>query len=327
MEETTVLWRVACNLVNAYEAEHSNTSYMVSTEDNNNNSPDVVLDLLPDASRGYKGISTETQLHTWVYEKPKTIEDEELPADVLKRVNETTKVNSFECNDSASFRRWTKMDAIVDEEDANKIWGRLELHELAIPTHYGTAKLIETFSDKSIEYHIIEGDGVADNVVVRIYTKGLETDYGLVTCTVTNADGRVDFGKIDGTKAHEYAQPKEEWYGKVNVEDTKADGTTFYYLTDGATVEYYETPLKLRISMPDGTVKEADVETAWRGNGKATRSMIDRLKGIGIERQDGQSVANSAANKSEYILADGSIMEHNFLYTGDALNATLIATI
>ncbi len=310
--EETVLWRVASNLVNAYESEHSNTLQLV-TIDGNDNAPAVVPDLLPCASSGYTGICPKTRLHTWVYEQPKTIEDEELPADVLKRVNETTKMSSFECNESASFRRWTKMDAKVDEDDATKIWGRLELHQQAIPTPYGTAKLIETFSDQSIAYHIIKGDGVFDNVVVHVYTKGLETDYGLVTSTVTNADGRVDLGKIDGTKAHEYAQPKEEWYGKVNVEDTMADGTTFYYLTDGATVEYYENPLKLRISMPNGTVKEADVSTVWRSNGKASRSMIDRFKGIGSEQQDGESGANSATNRSEYILADGSIIEHDFL--------------
>ncbi len=244
----------------------------------------------------YRGINPENNLHLFVYDKPTNSPYGEVAA--------------YETNDDKSFQRWTKMDAKVDE--TGKTWGSVELFGKPTPTYFGTATMVESFPDRSIAYHIVEGDGVANNTVVRAYTKGLQTDYGTVTSTVTHPDGRVDFGKMDGTSATSYATPVEQWYGKVKAEDTKSSGTTFYHLTDGGTIEYYTNPLKVQMAMGDGSVRDVQVETAWRSNGKASRSMIDRILERGTEPAEGEPVANSAPNKSEYLLTNETSMEQTF---------------
>ena len=277
-------------------------------------------------SADFKGVNPDTGLLTWQYTEPAALESKDLPADVVKRVNESTiamgsdgaphelpgGVSLYERTADMSFQRWLKMDAITDEK--GKSWGTIELNDKPMPTTFGTARLTETFPDQSVAFHIVDGNGVPDNVVVRAYTKGLQTDFGLVTSSVTHPDGRVDYGMVDGREAHEYATPNEEWFGKVKIEDTKPDGTKFYHLTDGGTVEWYPNPMKVQMSMRDGSVKQVDVSTAWRGNGKATRSMLDRLYDRGSEPVEGQPIdPNSVLHTSEYILADQSTMDHQFL--------------
>jgi hypothetical protein len=243
-------------------------------------------------------------LHLFVYDK-----ETEFPG--TKGFPATKEqVAAYETNNDSSFQRWTKMDAVNDEN--GKTWGTIEIFAEPVETPYGMANRVDSFPDKSIAYHITESDVVANNTVVRVYTKGTPTEYGIVTSTVTHPDGQVDYGKLDGTSATKYAIPKEEFYGKVIAEDTKSDGTTFYHLTDGGTVEYYSTPLKVQMAMPDGSVREVQVETAWRSNGKASRSMMDRVLERGTEPPDSEPVANSAPIRSEYLLTDQTSMEQVF---------------
>ncbi|HEY9730638.1 MAG TPA: cell envelope integrity protein TolA [Drouetiella sp.] len=238
----------------------------------------------------YRG-KTESGLHLFVFEKP---------AD--NPIGGTEKIDAYETNDNKSFQRWTKVGAKVDAE--GKTWGTIEVFKEPVETPFGTAKTIETFPDKSIAYHIVKSDIVADNTVLRAYTEGLKTEYGLVTSTVTHPDGRVDYGKMDGSEATKYATPKEEWFGKVDTEDQKLDGSLFYHLTDGATVEWYPNPIKVQMAMPDNSVREVAVSTAWRSNGKASHSMIDKIEGRGEAPPDGEPVAGSAPVKNEYVLSD-----------------------
>ncbi|MBS2000819.1 MAG: hypothetical protein U0103_01830 [Candidatus Obscuribacterales bacterium] len=240
----------------------------------------------------YRG-KTDSGLHLFVYEKP-----------TENPFGGEAKIIAYETNDNKSFQRWTKEDAKNDEN--GRTWGTIEKFKDPVDTPYGTSTLVESFPDRSTAYHIIKGTNVADNTVLRVYTQGLKTDYGLVTSTVTHPDGQVDYGKMDGTSATKYATPREDWYGKVSVEDTKADGTTFYHLTDGATVEWYPNPLKVQIAMADGSVREVEVSTAWRSNGKASHSMIDKILERGEVPADAEPVKDSAPVKNEYILNDAN---------------------
>ncbi len=236
-------------------------------------------------------------LHLFSYEKP-----------VDSPLGGKEKVIGYETNDDRSFQRWTKADAIAD---AGKTWGTIETFKKPHDTgYYGTVSRVDSFPDKSTEYHIVKGEnGVPDNTVMRIYPDGLTTEHGFVTSTVTHPDGTVEYGKMDGSKAVKYATPQETWYGKVASSDSKTDGTTFYNLTDGSTVEHYENslkPLKVQMAMPDGTVREMQVSSAWRSNGKASHSMLDKLYERGEVPPEGEPKADSAPIKSEYILADES---------------------
>ncbi len=238
----------------------------------------------------YRG-KTESGLHLFVHEKP-----------AENPFGGAEKIDAYETNDDRSFQRWTKVGAKVDE--SGKTWGTIEAFKEPTKSPFGMTDRVESFPDKSTAYHIVESDMVDSNTTVHVYPEGLQTEYGFITSTVTHADGRVDYGKMDGSSATKYATPKEEWYGKVNVEDTKADGTTIYHLTDGATVEWYPNPLKVQIAMPDNSVREVDVSTAWRSNGKASHSMIDKIMERGEVPADAEPVANSAPIKNEYVLAD-----------------------
>lgn len=246
----------------------------------------------------YRGVG-ENGLHLFVYEKPAPNPN-----------GAPEKVVGYETNNDKSFQRWTKEDAIADQ--SGKTWGTIESFKEPVETPYGTANMVESFPDKSIAYHIVKSDVVASNTVLRVYTEGLATEYGTVTSTVTHADGRVDYGKMDGSTAVKYAIPEEKWYGKVATEDTKTDGTTFYHLSDGATVEYYPNPLKVQIAMPDNSVREVQVESAWRSNGKASHSMIDKILERGEVPPEGKPVADSAPVKSEYLLTNETSIEQIF---------------
>ncbi len=230
-------------------------------------------------------------LHLFVYEKP-----------IDNPSGGTEKIVAYETNDNKSFQRWTKDGAKVDE--AGKTWGNIEVFKDPVESHFGTTNRIETFPDKSTEYHIVKGNGVADNTVLRIYPEGLKTEYGLVTSTVKYPDGRLEYGKMDGSTATTHVTPEENWFGRVRTEDRKIDGSLFYHLTDGATVEWYPNPIKVQLAMPDNSVREVEVSTAWRSNGKASHSMIDKIEERGQVPPDGEPVANSAPIKNEYVLAD-----------------------
>lgn len=248
----------------------------------------------------YRG-KGENGLHLFVYEKP---------ADNPFKGPE--KVVGYETNDDKSFQRWTKADAITDQD--GRTWGSIEAFSKPTESPFGMADRVESFPDKSIAYHIVTSDVAAhNNTVIRAYTEGLATEYGTVTSTVTHSDGQVDFGKLDGSSAVKYATPSEQWYGKIASADTKTDGTTFYHLTDGSTIEHYEkNPLKVQIAMPDNTVREVNVETAWRSNGKASHSMIDKILERGKVPPEGTPVADSAPVKSEYLLSDETSFEQIF---------------
>ncbi|CAN5710821.1 hypothetical protein BH10CYA1_BH10CYA1_06380 [soil metagenome] len=246
----------------------------------------------------YRG-KGENGLHLFVYDKP-----------AENPFGAPEKVLGYETNDDKSFQRWTKADAVADKD--GKTWGSIEVFKEPAETPYGTASRVESFPDKSIAYHIVKSDVVPNNTVLRVYTEGLKSDYGLVTSTVTHPDGRVDYGKMDGSSAIKYATPREDWYGKIASEDTKTDGTTFYHLTDGATVEYYKNPLKVQMALPDGTVRDVQVETAWRSNGKASHSMIDKILERGEAAPEGEPVADSAPIKSEYLLTNETSLEQVF---------------
>ncbi|MBS1953979.1 MAG: hypothetical protein JST89_07335 [Cyanobacteria bacterium SZAS-4] len=243
----------------------------------------------------YRG-KGENGLHLFVYETP-----------AENPFKGPEKVVGYETNDDKSFQRWTKADAIADQD--GRTWGSIEAFSKPTETPYGMADRVESFPDKSIAYHITSSEVVAPNTVLRVYTEGLPTEYGTVTSTVTHPDGRVDYGKLDGSSAVKYATPSEEWYGKVASADTKTDGTTFYHLTDGATVEFYQNPLKVQIAMPDNSVREVEVESAWRSNGKASHSMLDKFLERGEVPPEGTPVADSAPIKSEYILSNDTTLE------------------
>ncbi|HEY9677350.1 MAG TPA: hypothetical protein V6C76_05050 [Drouetiella sp.] len=253
------------------------------------------------SSSEYRGVDAEG-LYSWVYEEAKPDPN---GGDV--------KIGAYETNANKSFQRWTKVDAKLDEN--GKTWGTIELFNEPVDGPYGKFKKVESFPDKSVAYTVV--DGPYEGTVVRAYTEGLDTKYGSVKASTTYDDGRIEFTKADGSTATEYKTPQEGWFGKYTAEDNKADGVTFYHLSDGGTVEFYEKPLKTTIGVVDPNDpskiinREVEVESAWRSNGTAQRSMLDRHWGRG-EETESKPVEGSAPMKSEYILADGTSLELNY---------------